>query len=103
MTISRQVLFGKLGATLYRSVESATSFCKLRGNPYVELLHWLHQLLQMTDSDLHRSSGTLASTVTRSTATWRARSPRYRRARVQSAIFRIMSNWPSSGPGFLRP
>ncbi|MFP3568206.1 type VI secretion system ATPase TssH [Paraburkholderia sp. SIMBA_030] len=54
MTISRQVLFGKLGATLYRSVESATSFCKLRGNPYVELVHWLHQLLQMTDSDLHR-------------------------------------------------
>ncbi|CAE6934835.1 type VI secretion system ATPase TssH [Paraburkholderia domus] len=54
MTISRQALFGKLGATLYRSVESATSFCKLRGNPYVELVHWLHQLLQMTDSDLHR-------------------------------------------------
>ncbi|TAL94422.1 MAG: type VI secretion system ATPase TssH [Paraburkholderia sp.] len=54
MTISRQALFGKLGATLYRSVESATSFCKLRGNPYVELVHWLHQLLQITDSDLHR-------------------------------------------------
>ena len=54
MTISRQALFGKLGATLYRSVESATAFCKLRGNPYVELVHWLHQLLQMTDSDLHR-------------------------------------------------
>jgi type VI secretion system protein VasG len=54
MTISRQALFGKLGATLYRSIESATAFCKLRGNPYVELIHWLHQLLQMTDSDLHR-------------------------------------------------
>jgi len=54
MTISRQALFGKLGATLYRSIESATSFCKLRGNPYVELIHWLHQLLQMNDSDLHR-------------------------------------------------
>jgi type VI secretion system protein VasG len=54
MTISRQALFGKLGATLYRSVESATAFCKLRGNPYVELVHWLHQLLQLSDSDLHR-------------------------------------------------
>ncbi|UXU85760.1 type VI secretion system ATPase TssH [Burkholderia sp. S-53] len=54
MTISRQALFGKLGATLFRSAESATTFCKLRGNPYVELVHWLHQLLQQPDSDLHR-------------------------------------------------
>ncbi|CAD6514241.1 type VI secretion system ATPase TssH [Paraburkholderia sabiae] len=54
MTISRQALFGKLGATLFRSIESATTFCKLRGNPYVELVHWLHQLIQLPDSDLHR-------------------------------------------------
>lgn len=54
MTISRQSLFGKLGVQLYRSIESATQFCKLRGNPYVELVHWLHQLLQQPDSDLHR-------------------------------------------------
>ncbi|SAK49502.1 AAA ATPase, Clp [Caballeronia pedi] len=52
--ISRHALFGKLGSTLFRSVESATAFCKLRGNPYVELVHWLHQLLQLGDSDLHR-------------------------------------------------
>ncbi|SAK54179.1 type VI secretion system ATPase TssH [Caballeronia ptereochthonis] len=54
MTISRQALFGKLGTTLFRSIESATAFCKLRGNPYVELVHWLHQLLQLPDSDVHR-------------------------------------------------
>jgi type VI secretion system protein VasG len=54
MTISRQTLFGKLGTTLFKSIESATTFCKLRGNPYVELAHWLHQLLQLPDSDLHR-------------------------------------------------
>jgi type VI secretion system protein VasG len=54
MTISRQALFGKLGVQLYRSIESATQFCKLRGNPYVELVHWLHQILQQPDSDLHR-------------------------------------------------
>ncbi|MFM0738157.1 type VI secretion system ATPase TssH [Paraburkholderia xenovorans] len=54
MTISRHALFGKLGTTLFRSIESATAFCKLRGNPYVELAHWLHQLLQLPDSDLHR-------------------------------------------------
>ncbi|WP_250491296.1 type VI secretion system ATPase TssH [Caballeronia sp. INML2] len=52
--ISRQNLFGKLGTTLFRSIESATTFCKLRGNPYVELTHWIHQLLQLPDSDLHR-------------------------------------------------
>jgi len=54
MTIPRKILFGKLGETLFRSVESATTFCKLRGNPYVELVHWLHQTLELPDSDLHR-------------------------------------------------
>lgn len=54
MGVSRQILFGKLNATLFKSIESGTAFCKLRGNPYVELCHWLHQLLQLSDSDLHR-------------------------------------------------
>jgi type VI secretion system protein VasG len=54
MTISRQALFGKLGGTLFISIESAADFCKLRGNPHVDLAHWLHQLLQLPDSDLHR-------------------------------------------------
>ena len=52
--ISRAVLFGKLNPLAYKAIESATVFCKLRGNPYVELVHWLHQLLQLQDSDLHR-------------------------------------------------
>jgi type VI secretion system protein VasG len=47
-------LFGKLNSLAYRSVESATTFCKLRGNPYVEPAHWIHQILQLQDSDLHR-------------------------------------------------
>src|SRR3546814_17508573 len=38
----------------FRCIESATVFCKLRGNPYVELVHWIHQILQLQDSDLHR-------------------------------------------------
>jgi type VI secretion system protein VasG len=54
MSISRHALFGKLGGTLFKSIESATAFSKLRGNPYVELVHWLHQLLALPDSDLHR-------------------------------------------------
>jgi type VI secretion system protein VasG len=53
-SISRAALFGKLNRVAYRAIESATVFCKLRGNPYVELVHWLHQILQLQDSDLHR-------------------------------------------------
>ncbi len=52
--ISRVALFGKLNRLGYRAIESATVFCKLRGNPYVELVHWIHQILQLQDSDLHR-------------------------------------------------
>ncbi|MDD5036008.1 MAG: type VI secretion system ATPase TssH [Methylococcaceae bacterium] len=52
--INRARLFGKLNRICYKAIESATVFCKLRGNPYVEIVHWLHQLLQLQDSDLHR-------------------------------------------------
>jgi len=52
--INRASLFGKLNSVGYKSIESATVFCKLRGNPYVELVHWLHQILKLPDSDLHR-------------------------------------------------
>ena len=52
--INRVALFGKLNAAAYKAVEGATVFCKLRGNPYVELEHWLSQILQSADSDWHR-------------------------------------------------
>jgi len=52
--ISRVALFGKLNSLAYKAIEGATVFCKLRGNPYVELEHWLQQILQTQDSDLHR-------------------------------------------------
>src|SRR5688572_1674997 len=52
--ISRVALFGKLNSLGYRAIESATVFCKMRGNPYVELVHWIHQILQLQDSDIHR-------------------------------------------------
>ena len=52
--ISRVALFGKLNKVAYKAIESATVFCKMRGNPYVELVHWMHQILQLQDSDLHR-------------------------------------------------
>ena len=44
--ISRVALFGKLNPLAYKAIEGATVFCKLRGNPYVELVHWLAQLVQ---------------------------------------------------------
>ncbi|KRT56441.1 hypothetical protein Ga0074115_14617 [endosymbiont of Ridgeia piscesae] len=51
--ISRTALFGKLNSVGYKSIESATVFCKMRGNPYVELVHWIHQILQLKDTDIH--------------------------------------------------
>ncbi|MBL8363134.1 MAG: type VI secretion system ATPase TssH [Rubrivivax sp.] len=50
--ISRQTLFGKLNPIAYQSIESATVFCKMRGNPYVELVHWVAQLVQAQGTDL---------------------------------------------------
>ena len=52
--ISRSALFGKLNSLAYKAIEGATVFCKLRGNPYVELVHWMQQILQTPDSDFHR-------------------------------------------------
>ena len=52
--IKRTTLFGKLNSLGYKSIEGATIFCKMRGNPNVETVHWLHQLLQNPDSDIHR-------------------------------------------------
>ena len=50
--ISRETLFGKLNPIAYQSIESATVFCKMRGNPYVELVHWVAQLVQTAGTDL---------------------------------------------------
>lgn len=52
MAIIRKNLFGKLDKTLFTTIESATTFCKLRGNPYVELVHWINQLWHHEDSDI---------------------------------------------------
>ncbi len=50
--ISRVALFGKLNPLAYKAIESATVFCKMRGNPYVELVHWIAQLVQTQGTDL---------------------------------------------------
>lgn len=51
--VSRSALYGKLTKSLFSSLESATTFCKLRANPYVELTHWLHQLILQPENDIH--------------------------------------------------
>ncbi len=52
--ISLKSLFGKFNSLCYKASEAATVFCKMRGNPHVELLHFFHQVLQLQDSDVHR-------------------------------------------------
>ena len=71
--ISRVALFGKLNSLGYKAIEGATVFCKMRGNPYVEVVHWMHQILQGQDSDLHKiidhydlDVGKIAAEMTRS-------------------------------------
>ena len=50
--ISRSALFGRLDPTAIKAIETATGFCKMRGNPYVELVHWVHILLQDARNDV---------------------------------------------------
>lgn len=50
--ISRTALFGRLDKTALKALETATGFCKMRGNPYVELVHWLHVLMQDSANDI---------------------------------------------------
>lgn len=70
--ISRAAVFGKLNKLCYQAFEGAMVFGKLRGNPNIEFVHWLVQVLNLQDSDLHRiirhyglDSGKLAADVTR--------------------------------------
>jgi len=50
--ISRSALFGRLNPVTLAAIETATGFCRLRGNPYVELVHWMQVLVQDPGNDL---------------------------------------------------
>lgn len=54
--LSRAALFGRLGTLAYRAIESGTTLGKVRGHAGIGLAHWLLQILQFDDSDLHRIS-----------------------------------------------
>ncbi len=40
----RATLFGKLNTVAYKAMEAAARTCKMRGNPYLELAHWVEGL-----------------------------------------------------------
>jgi type VI secretion system protein VasG len=70
--ISSAAVFGKLNKLCYQAFEGAMVFGKLRGNPSIEFVHWLVQVLNLQDSDLHRiirhanlDSAKVAADVTR--------------------------------------
>lgn len=51
-SVSRSALFTKLNKTLYKSIENAYFFAKIRENKFVDIVHWLYQLEQQNDGDL---------------------------------------------------
>jgi type VI secretion system protein VasG len=51
--LKRIQLFSKLDAKAYKTIESATILCKTRGNPYIELVHWVNQILLSENTDWH--------------------------------------------------
>lgn len=53
LKLKRIQLFGKLDSSAYKALESATVLCKTRGNPYVELVHLINQILMADQCDLH--------------------------------------------------
>src|SRR6185295_16703601 len=52
--IDREVALGKLNSLCHKALFDAVAFCTIRGNRYVELVHFIHTILQLQDSDLHR-------------------------------------------------
>lgn len=53
--LKRVQLFSKLDNQAYKALESATILCKTRGNPYVELTHWVNQILMSENTDWHEA------------------------------------------------
>jgi type VI secretion system protein VasG len=53
--LKRVQLFSKLDEKAYKSIESATILCKTRGNPSVELAHWVNQILLSDNTDWHEA------------------------------------------------
>lgn len=101
MIIIRRTLFEKLNHVLSESIESGTELCRLKGNPYVELVHWLNQLLQQEQCDLQfilRHYNVDRAQLDHDLMQQVSRLPR---GASLSQIFLILSNWPLKGLGLL--
>ena len=71
-SFKRKELVGKLNPTCLRAFKAAADAAKLRGNPYVEFVHWIEQLalsdrsdVQLILSDAGVDAGRLAADMTR--------------------------------------
>lgn len=53
--IKRTRIFGKLNPAAYKSIESAALLCKARGNPYIEPVHWINQIIMGENTDFHHA------------------------------------------------
>ena len=51
--LRRVEMFSKLDRAAYQAMESATVLCKTRGNPYVEPVHWINQIVMGENNDWH--------------------------------------------------
>ena len=51
--LKRVEMFSKLDRAAYQAMESATVLCKTRGNPYVEPVHWINQIVMGENNDWH--------------------------------------------------
>lgn len=68
LKIQRAVMAKRLNPTCYKALEAAFGFARLRGNSQVDLLHWLHQLLDSARSDVDvitRNNGRLREDLDR--------------------------------------
>jgi ATP-dependent Clp protease ATP-binding subunit ClpA len=101
VAITRTNLFGKLNPSLFKSVESATTLCKLRGNPYVELVHWLNQIYQQQDSDIRHIIRHFELDAERLERDFAQALTRLPAGPAPSLISLIISSWRSSAPGCL--
>ncbi len=52
--ITSEAAFGRLDALAFKALESAHVSCKMRGNPFVEIVHWIEQFVQSQGSDVDK-------------------------------------------------
>ncbi len=87
------------GRHSFKGIESATTICKLRGNPYVELVHWLNQLWHQEDNDLKQIIRYLRWMWMPLSVNWLRHLRSYLLGQLAFQIFRIILSWPRNGLG----